>query len=76
MTIRLRKVLGLEQFYIGHSFGSSHGHTRIFRIGDPNPNFIKLAVKAVDLLEELEEDCSKVCSYFFLLKLYFVENAS
>ena len=36
----------LEQFDAGHSRGSSHGATRIFRLAYPDPGYVRMAVAA------------------------------
>ena len=37
------KVLGLEQYDIPHSWGSSHGHSRIIRLAYfEDPNYVTL----------------------------------
>jgi sarcosine oxidase len=40
------QVLLLEQFEIGHSRGSSHGHSRIFRFAYDIPDYVQLAQAA------------------------------
>jgi monomeric sarcosine oxidase len=48
-------VLGIEQFGIGHSSGSSHGQTRIIRQAYfEHPNYVPLLQRAYQLWEELE----------------------
>ncbi len=50
------KVLGLEQFSIGHQYGSSHGETRaIRRAYFEHPNYIPLLNRAYELWDELAE---------------------
>jgi sarcosine oxidase len=41
----LRPVV-LEQFGLGHTRGSSHGATRIFRLSHPDPGYVRMAVAA------------------------------
>jgi sarcosine oxidase len=53
---RGRRVLLLEQFAIGHERGSSHGHSRIFRLAYDSPDYVKLALAALPLWRELEQD--------------------
>ena len=48
-------VVVLEQFEAGHTRGSSHGSTRIFRLAYPDPLHIDMARKALPLWRELEE---------------------
>lgn len=53
---RGRRVLGLEQFSLGHDLGSSHGHTRIIRQAYyEHPDYVPLVRRAYDLWRELEE---------------------
>ncbi len=44
-----------EQFEIGHSRGSSHGPTRVFRLAYPQPDYVRLARRAVEAWRELED---------------------
>jgi sarcosine oxidase len=49
------RVVGLEQFSPGHAFGSSHGKTRIIRLGYfEHPSYVPLARAAFGLWRELE----------------------
>jgi sarcosine oxidase len=53
---RKLKVLGLEQFSIPNTRGSSHGATRILRIGlHEGPTYVPLVLRAVELWHELED---------------------
>jgi sarcosine oxidase len=48
------KVLGLEQFSIPNTRGSSHGATRILRLGlHEGPTYVPLVLRAVELWREL-----------------------
>jgi monomeric sarcosine oxidase len=49
------KVLLLEQFEIGHSKGSSHGHSRIIRYSYDYPIYVEMAKAAYPLWFALEE---------------------
>jgi sarcosine oxidase len=49
-----REVLVFEQFELGHSRGSSHGTSRIFRFSYDDPNFVRMAMEALPLWRELE----------------------
>ena len=52
---RGRKVLGLEQFNIGHEFGSSHGINRIIRLAyAEDPRYVPLLRRAYELWREIE----------------------
>ena len=52
---RGRRVLGLEQFALGHDRGSSHGHTRIIRKAyyEP-PDYVPLVFRAWERWRDLE----------------------
>jgi sarcosine oxidase len=53
---RGRRVLGLEQFPLAHSQGSSHGHTRIIRTAyAEGPQYVPLAKRAFARWYELEQ---------------------
>lgn len=47
-------VTVLEQFEPGHTRGSSHGASRIFRLGYPDPFYVALAREALACWQELE----------------------
>ena len=52
---RGRKVLGLEQFNLGHEFGSSHGISRIIRLAyAEDPRYVPLLRRAYELWREIE----------------------
>ncbi|MDE3166321.1 MAG: N-methyl-L-tryptophan oxidase, partial [Acidobacteriota bacterium] len=52
---RGRRVLGIEQFPLGHEFGSSHGVTRIIRLAyAEHPAYVPLLVRAYELWRETE----------------------
>lgn len=53
---RGRSVTVLEQFGPGHSRGSSHGGSRIFRLAYPEPFWIDLARAARDDWRDLETE--------------------
>lgn len=49
------RVLGLEQFNIPHALGSSHGITRIIRLGYyEDPSYTPLVCRALELWRELQ----------------------
>jgi len=53
---RGRRVLGLEQFPLVHSQGSSHGHTRIIRTAyAEHPGYVPLVQRAFERWYELEQ---------------------
>jgi monomeric sarcosine oxidase len=45
-----------EQFELGHTHGSSHGRTRIFRVAYPDPKWVRRAVEALEGWRELEAE--------------------
>src|SRR5215510_16246668 len=52
---RGKHVLGLERYAPGHDRGSSHGHTRIIRLGYfEHPSYVPLLRRAYALWRELE----------------------
>lgn len=50
------KVLGLEQFEIGHDRGASEDHSRIIRLAYHRPEYVELAKSAFDTWAALERD--------------------
>lgn len=48
-------VVLLERFEEGHTRGASHGASRIFRLTYPEPVYVELARRALDLWRELED---------------------
>jgi sarcosine oxidase len=55
LAARGLRVLGLERFTPGHDRGSSHGATRIFRLGYfEHPSYVPLVRRALALWRELE----------------------
>lgn len=53
---RGRRVLGLEQFDLAHSRGSSHGHTRIIRQAyHEHPDYVPLVRRAYSRWYDLEQ---------------------
>jgi len=53
---RAGSVMLLEQFELGHTRGSSHGSSRIFRINYPDERFVRLAQAADTAWRELEQE--------------------
>lgn len=49
-----RSVVLLEQFQVGHTRGSSHGASRIFRFSYDDPAYVAMAMEALPLWRELE----------------------
>ncbi len=59
MTLARRgqRVVGIEQFNIGHDQGSSHGDTRIIRLGYfEHPSYVPLLRSAYRLWRETETE--------------------
>ncbi len=55
LAARGQRVLGLEQYALGHRFGSSHGLTRIIRLAYfEDPSYVPLLRRAFELWRELE----------------------
>jgi sarcosine oxidase len=52
-------VVLLEQFEQGHTRGSSHGGSRIFRYAYPTPDYVRLAQEALPLWRELEDEAGE-----------------
>ena len=61
---RGQRVLGLEQFDIPHTQGSSHGHTRIIRLAYyEHPSYVPLLKRAYELWAEIEGACGEQLFY-------------
>lgn len=52
-------VVLLEQFGSGHTRGSSHGGSRIFRLAYDEPDYVRMAQAALLLWRELEDDAGE-----------------
>lgn len=50
------RVTLVEQFDAGHHRGSSHGGSRIFRLAYAEPHYVDLALEALDLWRDVEDD--------------------
>ena len=48
------RVLGLEQFELGHANGASQDHSRIIRLSYHRPEYVRLAKRAYDTWAEVE----------------------
>jgi sarcosine oxidase len=53
------KVLGLEQFDLGHVRGESHDHSRIIRLSYVSPAYVRLAKEAYAAWASVEKDASE-----------------
>ncbi len=56
---RGRETVLFEQFELGHARGSSHGPTRLFRLAYPQPDYVRLAQRAVPSWRRLEEQAAE-----------------
>ncbi len=57
---RGRKVLGLERFDIPHTFGSSHGVTRIIRLAYyEHPSYVDLLRRSYELWREIQAEAGE-----------------
>jgi sarcosine oxidase len=54
-----RDVVVYEQFELGHTRGSSHGRSRIFRLAYPEANWVRLGLDALQGWRELEEEAGE-----------------
>lgn len=54
-----RGVLLLERFALGHTRGSSHGSSRIFRLTYPDAQYVRLAQGALEGWRQLEAECDE-----------------
>jgi sarcosine oxidase len=54
---RGHRVRALERFAIGHTHGSSHGSSRIFRLSYPDERYVRLAQQSLADWRELESLC-------------------
>lgn len=60
LAARGLKVLGLEQFWIGNNLGSTHGHTRLFRVAClEHPGLTATAQRSRDIWRELESESNE-----------------
>jgi sarcosine oxidase len=53
------RVLGLEQFELGHARGESHDHSRIIRLSYVTPAYVRLAKQAYGAWDSLECDAGE-----------------
>jgi sarcosine oxidase len=54
-----KRVALLEQFEVGHSKGSSHGSSRIFRFSYHDPMYVRMAMETLPLWRELEREAGE-----------------
>jgi sarcosine oxidase len=53
------RVLGLEQFELGHANGASADHSRIIRLSYHRPDYVRLAKRAFETWGEVEAEASE-----------------
>jgi sarcosine oxidase len=53
------RVLGLEQFELGHARGESHDHSRIIRLSYVTPAYVRLAKEAYAAWSLMEDDAGE-----------------
>ena len=53
------KAVGFEQYRVGHAWGSSHGHSRVFRIFYEDLLYVNLVEAALPLWQDLEQRCGQ-----------------
>lgn len=56
LAARGQKVVLLERFRVGHTRGSSHGGSRIFRFSYPDQRYVAMAQESLELWRELERE--------------------
>lgn len=63
LSKRGARVLGLEQFELGHARGESHDHSRIIRLSYHAPPYVALAKAAYAAWREVERDAGAQLVY-------------
>ena len=53
------RVLGLEQFELGHANGASADHSRIIRLSYHRPDYVRLAKRAFETWAEVEAEAGE-----------------
>ncbi|MCH2160560.1 MAG: N-methyl-L-tryptophan oxidase [Phycisphaerales bacterium] len=62
LASRGARVVGLEQFQVGHDRGSSHGHSRVVRTAYfEHPDYVPLLLRAFELWDDLSEKTGIDC---------------
>jgi sarcosine oxidase len=56
---RGHEVVLLERFAIGHTRGSSHGRSRIFRFSYDHPGYVRMAMESLPLWRDLERESGR-----------------
>jgi sarcosine oxidase len=59
LSRRGARVLGIEQFELGHARGESHDHSRIIRLSYHADHYVRFAVEAYAAWEALQEDAGE-----------------
>ena len=54
-----RETVLLEQFHVGHTRGSSHGASRIFRFSYDDADYVRMAIESLELWRELERESGR-----------------
>ena len=54
-----RETVLLEQFHVGHTRGSSHGASRIFRLSYDDATYVRMAIDSLALWRELERESNR-----------------
>ncbi len=53
------RVLGIEQYSLGHALGSSYGESRIIRYAYTHPTYVEMAKHAYPLWQQVEQETGK-----------------
>ena len=56
LSRRGSEVLLFEQYEVGHTRGSSHGRSRVFRFSYEDPMYVRMAMEALPLWREIESE--------------------
>ena len=56
LTRSARNIVVIEQFVPGHTRGSSHGRSRIFRLSYPDASYVAMAQQSLALWRRVEQD--------------------
>ncbi|HEX2088725.1 MAG TPA: FAD-dependent oxidoreductase [Actinomycetota bacterium] len=59
LATRGAQVVLLEQFEIGHTRGSSHGRSRVFRFSYENPLYVRMAMDSLPLWRKIEAESGR-----------------
>ena len=56
LSRRGAEVVMFEQFEVGHTRGSSHGRSRVFRFSYEDPTYVRMAMESLPLWREIESE--------------------